>query len=354
MSRYYIGADVHSNNTELAIEEKGTIIARYSVPTTIPAISDVLKSLKGTKQLTFEEGPMAGWLYRNLHMKVDRLVVAEPRRNKLITSDGDKDDRIDSGKLAMLLRGKFLKHVHHTEDAHRAHFKHWVNLYHGRVRNATRNINMIRACCRAHGLAIPRRVIRNTKNRDQWLSQINNPVLAEQLNMLWIGYDAARTQVTITLGQLNTMARRYSIIKLWSQIAGVGLIRASTIFAYLDTPWRFKNKSKLYKYCGVGLERSASGKDKNGNYKPARLHLPFFVNGQLKDAVMGAAATAIYQKNNVFYDYYERMISNGIRPSNAKHSVARKMISIMAAMWKKNSTFNDTLINPSLKRRIDF
>ena len=33
MSSYYIGADVHSNSTELAIENRGKIVARYSVPT---------------------------------------------------------------------------------------------------------------------------------------------------------------------------------------------------------------------------------------------------------------------------------------------------------------------------------
>ena len=45
MATYYIGADVNSNNTELAIEQRGKIVARYSVPTTIPAISTVLHSL---------------------------------------------------------------------------------------------------------------------------------------------------------------------------------------------------------------------------------------------------------------------------------------------------------------------
>jgi hypothetical protein len=344
MSKYYIGADVHCNNTELAVEEKHQIMARYSVPTTIPAISQVLESLQGTKQLAFEEGPMAGWLYRHLHMKVDQLIVAEPRRNKLITSGGDKDDKIDAAKLAALLRGKFLKPVHHTDDSDRAHFKHWVNLYHARIREATRNINTIRACCRVHGIAIPRKVIRNQKHRELWISKLNNPVLVEQLNMLWIGYDATRTQVAMALRQLNILARHYSIIKLWGQLAGVGLIRAATIFAYLDTPWRFKKRSKLYKYCGVGLERTSSGKDKNGNFRPPRLRLPFLVNGRLKDAVLGAATTAIYQQSNVFKDYYERMVSHGISSSNAKHSVARKMISVMSAMWKTSSAFDPTLV----------
>ena len=78
MATYYIGADVHCNNTELAIEQRGKIVARYSVPTTIPAISTVLSSLQGRKILAMEEGPMTGWHYRNLNEKVEKFVVAEP------------------------------------------------------------------------------------------------------------------------------------------------------------------------------------------------------------------------------------------------------------------------------------
>jgi len=118
MATYYIGADVHSNNTELAIEQRGKIVARYSVPTSIPSISAVLNSIQGKKILAMEEGPMAGWLFRNLNEIVNKFVVSEPRRNKLITCEGDKDDRIDSGKLAVLLRGNFLKEVYHTNDDH--------------------------------------------------------------------------------------------------------------------------------------------------------------------------------------------------------------------------------------------
>ena len=165
MATYYIGADVHCNNTELAVEQRGKIVARYSVPTTIPAISTVLSSLQGKKILAMEEGPMAGWLYRNLNQEVDKLIVSDPRRNKLIASEGDKDDKIDATKLAALLRGNFLKAVHHTSDVHRANLKHWINLYHDRVRDAVRDINKIRACCRMHGVRIPRKVVRNQLHR---------------------------------------------------------------------------------------------------------------------------------------------------------------------------------------------
>jgi hypothetical protein len=85
IATFYIGADVYSNNTELPVEQKGKIAARYSVPTTIPAINTVLSSLQGKKILVMEEGSMAGWLFSHLNEKVDKFVVSEPRRNKLIT-----------------------------------------------------------------------------------------------------------------------------------------------------------------------------------------------------------------------------------------------------------------------------
>jgi len=35
------------------------------------------------------------------------------------------------------------------------------------------------------------------------------------------------------------------------------------------------------------------------------------------------------------------MLSNGIMPANAKHSVARKMVSTTSAMWKTDSKFDE-------------
>jgi len=344
MTAYYIGADVHSNSTELAIERNKKIVQRYRLPTSIAALSGVLDSIKGEKHLAIEEGPMAGWLYRNLSKKVDELIICDPRRNKLIDSDGDKDDKIDAAKLACLLRGNFLRPVYHSDDQSRAGLKHWVSLYNDRVRDAVRNINKIRSCCRMHGISIPRVVIRQTKGRAQWLSRTNNQSLTAQLNMLWLGYDSTSQQVRIARGQLSRLSSRYKIIKFWGELPGIGLIRATTLFAYLDTPWRFEKKNKLWKYCGVGLQRTTSGTDRKGRPKPARLQLPWAVNRTLKNAILGAATSAIRQKNNLFRQYYERMLEDGIMPSNARHAVARKLLTVMWAMWKTNSRFDENML----------
>ena len=348
MTTYYIGADVHSNSIEMAVQARKRIVKRYTVPASISSVAQVLDSLHGEKHMAIEEGPMAGWLYRNLHQKVERFVVADPRRNKLISSD---DDKIDSAKLAMLLAGGYLREVYHSDDDRRIELKQWVGLYLDRVRDAVRNINKIRARCRMYGVTIPRKVLRQPEHRDAWLSKLKQPALAKQLLMLWVGYDAAAKQARTAKQQLINLSRKYPVIRLWKQLAGIGTIRAVTIFAYLDTPWRFRRKNKLWKYCGVGLQRTASGTDKKGKPKPARLQLPWAANRTLKNAILGAALTAINQKQNSFKEDYERMVQNGVIPSNARHTVARKILTVMWGIWKRNC--QSDLIQVSLSESIE-
>ena len=337
---HYIGADVHCNNTELAVEQKGRIVRRYSVATTVRAIRDVLDEIGGTRHLALEEGPLAGWLYRNLVDQVDTLVVCNPRRNKLIAEDdGDKDDPIDAAKLATLLRGGYLRPVYHSRDEDRVRFKEWVALYHDRVEAATRGINQIRACGRLHGIAIPRRVLRDAQARETWLGSLESEDLAEQFRMVWMSYETAAVQVQHTRTRLRDLARAYPIIGDWTEVPGMGWIRSITLFAYLDTPWRFRKKNQLWKYCGVGLQRTTSGRDAKGRPRPAQLKLAWAVNRRLKNVVIGAALTAIHSRDNVFRQDYERRVAHGMKPCNARHTVARKLLAVLWGMWKTNRRF---------------
>jgi transposase len=344
MKTNYIGADVDCVMTELAVERNGNIIIRDRVPTDIRSLSSFLKSIPGKKIMAIEEGTMAGWLYRNLKSKVDEFVVCDPRRNKLISCDGDKDDTIDAGDLAMLLRGGYLREVYHTDDEDRLALKEVVALYHDRVRESVRQMNKIRDCCRSHGLKMPTGITKHLPVRAQWLKQLSPPVLARQLSIRWIGFDAVATQVKMARQEMTRRSKSYPIIGFWKELPGVGPIRAITLFAYLDTPWRFDGPKKLWKYCGVGLKRYTSGSDKQGHPKTGNLRLFRGVNRRLKDAIMGAALSAICQANNPFADHYERMVRNGVTPSNARHTVARKILSVMWGMWKTNCRYAEGLV----------
>ena len=62
--------------------------------------------------MTFEEGTCAAWLHDLLKPHVIQVLVCDPRKNALLKV-GNKNDRIDSRKLAELLRSNLLRSVFH-------------------------------------------------------------------------------------------------------------------------------------------------------------------------------------------------------------------------------------------------
>jgi len=82
VTQHFIAMDVHCAFCEMAVMTgSGTIAHRQTINTTIPELVAALEGVRRPKKLTFEEGPFADWLTRNLSRHVDELVVCEPRRN---------------------------------------------------------------------------------------------------------------------------------------------------------------------------------------------------------------------------------------------------------------------------------
>src|SRR6516225_11920040 len=102
---HFIGIDVHCQFCEIAVVDTvGKVVFRDRCATTIPTLLAVLEKVPRPRSLVIEEGSLAGWLWRGLATAVERMVVSEPRRNRLIAKGGDKDDDLDAEKLAQLDR----------------------------------------------------------------------------------------------------------------------------------------------------------------------------------------------------------------------------------------------------------
>ena len=339
MTTNYIGADVDCRTTELAVRRGKKIVSQWAVPTRIPALVEALRSIRGRKIMVIEECDMADWLYRNLRGHVDRFVVCDPRRNRLITRDGDKTNPMDAKKLSELLAGNHVREVYHSDSEDRVLFKQWISLYHDRVHTGVGEINKIRARCRMHGVWPARGAIRNPLVRDPWLKELDKQALAGQLRILFVGFDATVQQVVRCRQEVGRRSKAYEVISRWQDIPGVGPIRAATFFAYMDTPWRFSQRKKRWRYCGVGLVRKATGTDRRGRAKPGKLRVDLAANRRLKDAVIGAAISAIGQGDNVLADHYRRLCENGLSQSNARRAAERKFIDTLTAMWKTGERF---------------
>lgn len=332
---HFVGMDVHGQFCELAVlNAAGEVIQRERCATTIATLRPTLAAIPGPRQLVIEEGPLAGWLWRNLKPVVDRMVVGEPRRNRLITADGDKDDDLDAEKLAQLLRGGFIKEVHQSETLERAVFKQLVALYHHRVRQRVREAHRLTSLLRQHGVVVRERDYAAAAERDALRARLPDQALLQELvEALWSSYDAAVTDEAKWRRRLVRAAQAEEVVRRFEELPGLGWIRAATLYAYLDTPWRFRSKSALWKYLGIGLVRKHSGQG------PERLGVPWQAHRLLKCTILGAAKSAAAQGENPFADQYRRWVEQGLSAKLARRNVARSLAATLWGLWKNGTAY---------------
>ena len=65
--------------------EKSNDIKVVNVPSSIKALQVYLENLKGTICLTIEETSTSQWLYAELKEYVDKIIICDPCRNKLLS-----------------------------------------------------------------------------------------------------------------------------------------------------------------------------------------------------------------------------------------------------------------------------
>jgi transposase len=339
----YIGLDTHCHFTELAaVNGKGQVTARSTGPTTIPKLVEAIDKIPRPRALAFEEGPLAGWLFRNLLGHADTIVVCNPRRNALIAKESDKDDSIDAEKIAQLHRGGYLKPVHQPDTIDRAIFKQHVGLYHQEVRHRVREANRIMGQLRRWGVFVKEREFKTEEGRKQLLARLpGNPIIGGDFLTLFAGYASAVERETVMRQRLVKLARKEEIIRRWQKLPGISWIRGATFFVYLDTPWRFKSKSALWKYMGIGLERRCSG------VGPTVVHVSQQANRYLKGAIIGGAKSAIAAKENPFAEQYRRWREQGLTFCTGRRNVARSLAVTMWSMWKSGDDYRPELVGAS-------
>jgi transposase len=333
--RHFIGLDTHCQFCAVAVVDRwGQLVFRQRCSTCVPTLLRVIAQVARPRALVIEEGPLAGWLWRNLHQAVEEMVVSEPRRNRLIAHEGDKDDDLDAEKLAQLLRGGFVKAVHQVPTLERAVFKQQVALYHHRVRQRVREALRISSLFRQHGVMVRERAFAAPAGRPALLARLPPAApLQQRVARLWAGYDALVEHEEHWRKQLVAAARQEDVVRRFEAVPGVGWVRAATLYAYLDTPWRFRSKAALWKYLGIGLERRRSG---NG---PEHLGVPGRSHRLLKGTILGAALSAVVSGENPFADLYRRWTGQGRSPKLARRNVARAPAATLWGLWKNGSAY---------------
>ncbi len=348
MSHYYVGLDVHKASICIAVlNADGKPVMESVVETSAATILDFLKGLRGQIQVTFEEGTHAAWLYDVLKRTEAKVIVCDPRKNRLL-QDGNKSDKVDARKLAQLLRAGLLSPVYHGEHGTRD-LKELVRSYEYLVEDSTRVMNRIKAIFRGRAIACAGADVYKPRQREEWLERLPEPGVRARAARLYCELDHLTGLRREARQEMLAESRRHEACKILRQVPTLGTVRIAQLISAVSTPHRFRSKRQFWSYCGLAVRTRSSadhhfvGGDLRRLAKATTRGLTQDHNRTLKYVFKGAALTA--SRCEPFKSHYAELLGRGLRPELARVTVARKIAAVTLAVWKKGEAFDaDKLI----------
>jgi transposase len=345
----YVGIDCHDATLVVeAINEGQKVELKATVPTRAEAIRNVLESLRSPLEIAFEEGILSQWLYETLKPTGHRIVVCDPRKNR---RDGNKNDRIDSHKLALKLCRGELSAVYH-ETGNIEGLKQLASVYLGLVDDTVRVMQRAKSVYRSRAIPCRGKAVYEEQARQSYLAQLK-PSARFRAELLHEELDLIRPLRQKAKRALLAEARKHAGYKILTSVWLIGPIRAALLLATLITPWRFRTKRQLWGYAGLAVvtvssadERVVDGKLVRNRRPPMTRGLNPNHNHQVKDIFKATAHDGAI-RDGVWKTFYQARLAEGMRKEMAQLALARKIAAVVLRIWKKGELFDPDLISPT-------
>jgi transposase len=336
----YLAIDVHANNSVLGhMDYKGNFIGNREFPTSENNIIKALQAIEAKEKiLTLEESTLTYWAAQVAMPYVTKVIACDPRENALIFRSSNKRDKVDTKQLCRLLRLGELKEVYHPENDDRAIFKAAVQHYIDFRDQQVSVKQKIKAMFRHWGIIdVAGEAVYTIKKRHEYLNRVKHQDIRRQLKSLYSVMDKIEAMQKQALKSVKRLGRKYPEIKEFRKIPGIGDVGAHTFDAYIQTPDRFAHKSKLWRYCRMGVtDRSSDGKALG--YK----RLDRSGISELKALTYRAWMSAMRGDNEV-KEFYSNSLRRTYNRVHARLNTQRKIIAVMYGLWKTGEKYNPQL-----------
>jgi transposase len=282
-------------------------------------------------RIAIEVGTHSPWVSRLLEACGHEVVVANPRKTRLIYGDKRKTDELDAQKLARLARAdpELLYPIEHRGEDSQAH----LALIHSRdalVRSRTQLINHVRGMVKSFGARLPKC---SAESFHKKVADALPSELAEALG----GVVETITSLTERIRDYERRIERVckesypQETGLLRQVPGVGALTSLTFVLTLEDPDRFEKSRMVGAYLGL-----VPGKDQSGDRDPGK---PISGEGDemLRRLLVGSAHYILgpFGPDSDLRRHGEKIAARGGK--NAKKravvAVARKLSVLLHRLW---------------------
>ncbi len=329
---HYIGFDVHKKWIFYCVKTKdGTVVDEGKIEATRQAVRGWAQRRTEPWMGGLEATLFSGWIYDELKAYAAELKVAHPAMLKVIAASKKKNDRIDAGKIADMLRCDLLPECYMAPSWIRElrRMLRYRNLV---VAQAVRLKNRIAGLLMEEGVSYDAGRLHGKRYFAALLDSLEAPAsLLELLRLSRASLEMFEAVQRRLIRELETNPLLYARVVLLQTIPGVGVILALTWALEIAEVQRFSSIRRAMSYCGLtSAERESGGKRQRGPISKQR-------NSHLQTILIEAAKLAP-RWNAELAALHERELARGNR-NRATLAVARKLVAYLMAVDRCGKPF---------------
>lgn len=318
-----------------ALDDDGAVVAEGRVATTPEAIELDFKGVS-RKRIAIEAGMHSPWVSRLLTRLGHEVLVANPRKLRLIYENQHKSDRVDAEYLARVARldPKLLCALEHRSELGQCHLA-IIRARDALVRSRGRLIQHVRCSIKSIGERVPAGAAEAFHKR--------------AAGCLPGGLREALLPLIEVIGQLTTRIRefdrkieqlaedRYPDTAALTQVCGVGSLTALAYILTLEDEQRFRRSRSVGAWLGL-----APGRHDSGDSQP-QWHITKEGDPYLRRLLVGSAQYILgpFGKDCDLRRHGLAMAARG--GANAKKravvAVARKLAVLLHHLWRTRDVY---------------
>jgi len=253
-----IGIDLGDRHSHLCVlDGEGQIIEEGRVVTNRAAFERRFAG-EAPARIAFETGTHSPWVLALLTELGHQVIVANPRKLRMIFKSDSKNDRVDAQQLARVARldPQLLSPIQHRSQEVRADL-HLLRSRDVLVATRTKMVNHIRGCMKGFGLRLP--CVATTT-----FPRVAAPMIPRNLRSSLVPMLRMIAELTTRIRDSKRRierlcAERYPQTEVLRQVNGVGPVTALTFMLTLEDPSRFAKSRDVGAYLGIRPKQRQSG-----------------------------------------------------------------------------------------------
>jgi transposase len=256
--RVTIGLDVSDRYSRVCVLDARGVVEREDRMRTTPEAVEAWFASYGRARVVLEVGSHSPWLWRLLQGQGHEVIVANPRRVRLIAEAERKSDRVDAETLARLGRAdpKLLRPIEHRGEQTQQDLA-LLRVRDGLVRARTKLIQRARGLAKAFGAALPASSAPSFAKR---VRETGSAALFPGMEELLRQCDELTASIRRLEHEVERLGReRYPETQLLRQVPSIGAITSLAYVLTVEDPKRFAKSRAVGAYFGLTPRQRDSG-----------------------------------------------------------------------------------------------